>query len=141
MRHCPNNDTAPGVAMARFHAEDGAANNAWIIQLVIVLLIVGLLGTEAFKLAAAGLGADTAAGEVMRVAEDEYARTRRLDTARDAATVEADAQGVTLVALTVDANVLEVTVQRDTDTLFLHRIAGDAAWLRPAATRSTGLRR
>lgn len=127
--------------MAKLHAEDGAMENAWVIQLVVVLLIVGLIGTEAFKLVSAGLGADTAAGEVMRVAEQEYETSERLDRTTEVATAEAEAQNVTLVEVIVDNNVLAVTVRRDTDTLILHLIAGDASWLNPSATRSTGVQR
>lgn len=124
----------------RLHTQDGAADNAWIIQLVVVLAIVGLVGVEAFKLAAAGLGADTDASAVLDVAEEAYEDSGRLAVARSAAETAAAELDVELVDLNLDNNLLEVTVRRDSNTLFIHRIVGEDTWVRPAATRSTSVR-
>ena len=123
------------------HSERGAADNAWIIQLVVVLALFGLIGVEVFKMASAGLGADNAASAIVDEVESVYESTGRVDRTRTAAEAAALDQGVELLDVTVEGNVLEVTVRRDANTLFLHRILGeDASWIRPAATRSTGVR-
>lgn len=124
----------------RLHRQDGAADGRWIIQLAIVLALVGLVGTEGFRLARAGLGADSAATEVLKVAEDTYSKTGRLDRTREAAAEDATDRGVELIDLTVERNVLEITVQRTADTIFLHRFFEDSGFLRPSASRSTGVR-
>lgn len=121
------------------HDDDGAADGHWLLQLVVVLAILAFVGVEVFRLVMTGLQVDAAAGDVLEVAEDAYTASRRLEPARSAAADEAERLGVALVDVSLVAGVLEVTVQDVADTLVLHRVAGDAAFLNPAGTRSTGV--
>ncbi len=122
------------------HAQDGAADSRWVLQLAVVLALVGLLGVEGFALASAGLGVDSDAAEVLEVAEQVYSSTGRLDRTRTAVEADVAERGIMLVDLTVEDNTLEVTVQRTADTVVLQRFFQDAAFLNPSASRSTSVR-
>lgn len=130
----------PKGTLLNLHRQDGAADGRWMVQLMVVFLLVGIVGTEGFRLAHAGLSVDGSAGRVLQVAADAYASTGSLDRTREAADADATSRGVELVDVTVERNVLKVTVQTKADTLFLHRFFADRGFLNPSATRSTGVR-
>lgn len=117
--------------MRRLRGEDGDIIISWLIRLVLTVAVLALVVFEAGAVAFAHLGADDAAGEVARAGEVAYRAAGSLAAAQDAAEDVARSRDVDLVTFEHEGATLVVEVERQAQTLVLHRIPA----LAPVVTR------
>lgn len=114
--------------------------SSWLLQLLIVIAIVGLVVFEVVALAFAAVQVDDLAREVARTARDEYRAEQSLERARAVAEDTAGEGQATVTSLEIDEDVLSVRLEKDANTLLVHRIGPLAERLTPSATREADLR-
>ena len=125
---------------ARAHSDQRGAVSNWFVQLLIVVIVVGLIIYEAVALAFTTVRVDDLAREVARSARDEYRSEQSLDSARARAEELAADRDATVIRLDTEGDVLIVTLEKDANTLLVHRIPPLAERLTPSATRRAELR-
>lgn len=110
--------------------ETGGLFDSSMLQLLVILALVGVVIAEGVALGVNMFGAEDDAREVAVAGAREYATSRRLDDAREAAADAADELGVELVDVSVDEDIVRVEVRRRADTLVLERISAldDLTW-------------
>jgi hypothetical protein len=124
----------------RAHGDERGAVSNWFVQMLIVVVIVGLIIYEAVALAFTTVRVDDLAREVARSARDEYRSEQSLDSARTRAEELAADRDARVVRLETNGDVLIVTLEKDANTLLVHRIPPLADRLTPSATRRADLR-
>ena len=127
------------IVARRAHTGQRGAVSNWFVQLLIVVLVVGLIIYEAVALAFTTVRVDDLAREVARTARDEYRSEQSLDGARARAEELAADQQATVVRLDTDGEALTVTLEKQANTLVVHRIPPLAERLTPTATRRAAL--
>lgn len=122
------------------HDERGDIISGWLMQLLLFMAVVGLFGYELLSIAITSLTLDGDVEQVADAAADAYGSTEDVDAALEAARAEAERRNTSVVDLTVDeqAQVVVVTVVKETPTLFVHRIPGLEGTKDVAATRRSG---
>lgn len=113
----------------------------WLVQMLVVLAIVGLVVYEAVALGFTAVQVDELAREVARVARDEYRAEESLTRARTVAEETAGDEEATVTRFDADEDSLSVTIEKQANTLVVHRIGPLADRLTPSATRRADLRR
>lgn len=115
--------------------------SSWLVQMLVVLAIVGLVVYEAVALGFTAVQVDELAREVARVARDEYRSEESLARARTVAEETAGDEEATVTSFDADEDSLSVTIEKQANTLVVHRIGPLADRLTPSATRRADLRR
>ena len=126
-------------AVRRAHTDQRGAVSNWFVQLLVIVLVVGLIIYEAVALAFTTVRVDDLAREVARTARDEYRSEQSLDGARARAEELAADREATVVRLDTEGDVLTVTIEKQANTLIVHRIPPLADRLTPTATRRADL--
>lgn len=124
----------------RYGRDQDGEVSSWLLQLVVLLAVVGLVGYELVALGMTTVRVDEVALEVARTARDEYRAASSLDRAEAVAQEAAETHGATLIAVETDEDALSVTLEKQANTLLVHRIGPLAERVTPAATRSARLR-
>lgn len=104
--------------------ERGDIISSWLVQLLVIMAVVGLVGYEFLTLSITSLTLDGDAKQVVDAAADAYERDQDEDDALAAAQQEAEERGAGVFEMTVEDDVIEVTVTKPTGTLVIHRVPG-----------------
>lgn len=115
--------------------ERGDIISSWLLQLVVFMAVVGFVGFEFLSMATTALTLDGQADQIANVAADAYADRQDLDDTMEAAQVAADERDVELIDITVDDDVVFVTIRGTADTLVSHRIGPLERFTHPSVTR------
>lgn len=125
------------------HDVDGTGQRGeisnWLVQMLVVLAVVGLIVYEAVALGLAAVQVDELAREVARVARDEYRAEESLTRARAVAEETAGDEEATVTSFDAAEGSLSVTIEKQANTLVVHRIGPLADRLTPSATRRADL--
>lgn len=128
-------DTVRPSEGSRVRDERGDIISGWLVQLLLIMSVVGLFGYELLSIAITTLTLDGDAEQVADAASDAYERGQSLDDSEEAAVEEAERRGAEVVEVLLDGDWVEVTVVKETPTLFVHRIPGLEGTRDVAATR------
>lgn len=103
--------------------QSGGIISEWLLQLTIFLLALGFVGYEAVATAVAAIGVQDAAHEVAVASAEGYRDSgMQLSGARAAASRAAAQRGVEFLDVSVQPDVLLVTVRQQARTLLIHKI-------------------
>ena len=118
-------------------SERGGIVTGWLFKLILSLAVFGVVAFEVGAIVVAKATIESTAGDALREAVEAYRPSSDLDLAEKAALAEVQRKGAVLEAFRYDPGTTEIiiTVSKEANTLFLHRIGFAEDWAIARATQ------
>lgn len=102
--------------------ETGGIITGWLMQLVILMAVLAFIGHDVLSVAITALQLDNLARDTAEVAAQSYDRSQDEEQSLEESDGFAQRNDARAVALELDGNFIRVTIEKQADTWWAHRL-------------------